>query len=283
VIAGNHDLSLDRDFVVSHREQDPQRRQPPGLSHEQADAQVNAARDLWTAADGRAKMGGVTYLDEGVHQIPLPNGAVANIYASPYTPEFWDWAFPYQMHEDRFNGPGTSLSDATNIAPYPIPTRSKATNPIDIVMTHGPPWKRLDPTARVEAVGCPHLLRAVMRARPALCCFGHIHEGWGAERLTWAEDAEDVPGKACSISEWKDGGWKEGVNSEQGVSVKVDMDLAKEKHAVFVDVSEGSGNALRPGKETLFVNAAIMDVAYRPVNAPWVVDLDLPKRASSLL
>jgi hypothetical protein len=31
------------------------------------------------------------------------------------------------------------------------------------------------------------------------------------------------------------------------------------------------------------VNAAIMDVAYRPVNAPWVVDLDLPKRASSLL
>lgn len=30
------------------------------------------------------------------------------------------------------------------------------------------------------------------------------------------------------------------------------------------------------GEETLFVNAAIMDVNYKPVNAPWMVDLDLP-------
>lgn len=283
MIAGNHDLSLDRDFVFSHREQDPQRRQPPGMSGEQANARVNAARDLWTAANGRAKLEGVTYLDEGVHQIPLSNGALVNIYASPYTPEFWDWAFPYQLHEDRFNGPGTSLSDATNIAPYPMPTRSKVRNPIDIVMTHGPPWKRLDPTAKVEAVGCPHLLRALMRTRPALCCFGHIHEGWGAERLTWAGDAEDVPEKACSISEWKEGVWKEGVDGAKTASVKVDVDLAKEKHAVFVDVSEDGGNAIQPEKETLFVNAAIMDVAYRPVNAPWVVDLDLPRKESSSL
>lgn len=30
------------------------------------------------------------------------------------------------------------------------------------------------------------------------------------------------------------------------------------------------------GESTLFVNASIMNVNYRPVNAPWVVDLDLP-------
>ena len=281
MIAGNHDLSLDRDFVFSHREQDPQRRQPSGLSSEEADARVNAARDLWTSPKGRARMEGVTYLDEGVHQISLPNGAVANIYASPYTPEFWDWAFPYQLDEDRFNGPGTSLSDATSIAPYPMPTRSKVRNPIDIVMTHGPPWMRLDPTARVEAVGCPHLLRALMRTRPALCCFGHIHEGWGAERLTWADDAENLPAKACSIAEWKQGAWKEGVKSAS--PVQADMDAAKESHAVLVDVSEKGGDAIEPGKETLFVNAAIMDVSYRPMNAPWVVDIDLPKKEGSLL
>jgi hypothetical protein len=248
------------------------------MTSEQANARVNAARDLWTAANGRAKQEGVTYLDEGIHQIPLPNGALVNVYASPYTPEFWDWAFPYQLHEDRFNGPDTSLSDATNIAPYPMPTRSKATHPIDIVMTHGPPWMRLDPTARVEAVGCPHLLRALMRTRPALCCFGHIHEGWGAERLTWADDAENVPGRACSIADWKNRAWKEGVDGERAVPVQVDMELAKEKHAVFVDISEDGGNAIRLGKETLFVNAAIMDVQYRPINAPWVVDLCLPKK-----
>lgn len=123
-----------------------------------------------------------------------------------------------------------------------------------------------------------------MRTRPALCCFGHIHEGWGAERLAWADDAEDVPGKACSIGEWKEGGWKAGFkDGQEDASVKVDLDAAKEKHAAFVDISEAGGNAVQPGKETLFVNAAIMDVKYRPINAPWVVDMDLPRKESSSL
>lgn len=114
-----------------------------------------------------------------------------------------------------------------------------------------------------------------------MCCFGHIHEGWGAERLTWADGAEDVPAKACSIADWKRGGWKEGVKSTS--PVKADMDAARENHAAFVDVSENGGDALEPGKETLFVNAAVMDVSYRPVNAPWVVDIDLPRKEGSLL
>lgn len=33
---------------------------------------------------------------------------------------------------------------------------------------------------------------------------------------------------------------------------------------------------LKFGQETMFINAAIMDVKYRPVNAPWLVDLNLP-------
>jgi hypothetical protein len=33
---------------------------------------------------------------------------------------------------------------------------------------------------------------------------------------------------------------------------------------------------LEYGKETLFVNASIMNLQYRPLNAPWVVDLELP-------
>ncbi|KAM0719665.1 hypothetical protein Q7P37_003796 [Cladosporium fusiforme] len=278
VIAGNHDLSLDRDFVSSHRSHDPQARQPPNMSEHAADLRVKAAHDLWTAPEGRARREGVTYLDEGIHQIALPNGAVANVYASPYTPEFYDWAFPYELHEDRFNGPGTALADAASIAPYPMPSRAHAKHPVDIVMTHGPPWKRLDPTARVQAVGCPHLLRAVMRARPALCCFGHIHEGWGAERVRWAEGAEELPGKRCTIAQWKEGAWEEGVQGS-GKVVQVDMEAAAEKRAAFVDIS---GDGVEPGEETLFVNAAIMDVAYRPVNAPWVVDMDLPRREALL-
>lgn len=84
VIPGNHDLSLDRDFVFSHAEKD-------SLSEPEAQAKVNKARDLWTAPEGRAQKDGITYLVEGVHQIDLPNGARVTIYASPYTPEFYDW------------------------------------------------------------------------------------------------------------------------------------------------------------------------------------------------
>ena len=98
--------------------------------------------------------------------------------------------------------------------------------------------------------------------------------------MKWADGAEDLPAKACSIAEWKEGGWEEGVKDVS--PVKTEVKAAKENHAVFVDVSENGGDALEPGKETLFVNAAIMDVSYRPVNAPWVVDIDLPKKGGSL-
>nr|POE56183.1 metallophosphoesterase domain-containing protein 1 [Quercus suber] len=89
VIAGNHDLSLDRKFVFDHLKLNH-------LTTEQAELKVKQARDLWTASDGRARMEGITFLDEGHHHIQLHNGAKINVYASPYTPEFYDWGFPYK-------------------------------------------------------------------------------------------------------------------------------------------------------------------------------------------
>jgi len=44
-----------------------------------------------------------------------------------------------------------------------------------------------------------------------------------------------------------------------------------EDMGVYLDATD-----LQGVRETLFVNASIMDLAYRPVNAPWVVDLMLP-------
>jgi hypothetical protein len=49
------------------------------------------ARHFWTAPDGPAAQAGVTFLDEGHHQIDLSNGARLQVYASPYTPEFCDF------------------------------------------------------------------------------------------------------------------------------------------------------------------------------------------------
>ena len=58
--------------------------------------------------------------------------------------------------------------------------------------------------------------------------------------------------------------------------VEVEREKVVQERGAYVDLSEGSEEGLRWGEETLFVNASIMDVWYKPVNAPWVVDLDLP-------
>lgn len=68
VIAGNHDLSLDPEYVFSHTDNKRPSRKWVG-SREEADVLVKQARDLWLATDGRARAEGVTFLEEGIHQI----------------------------------------------------------------------------------------------------------------------------------------------------------------------------------------------------------------------
>ncbi|KAK5119320.1 hypothetical protein LTR85_007676 [Meristemomyces frigidus] len=267
VIAGNHDRSLDRDWVLGHLKYE-------NLRADQGNAKWKQARDLWTAPDGRAKTEGVTLLDEGVHQVHLHNGAYINLYASPYTPEFCDWGFPYERGEDRFNTPLTSLPDAKNITNCPIPGFSTG-EPIDILVTHGPPYGRLDAVDREVFVGCPHLLRALMRSRPRIHCFGHIHEGWGAELVHWSSDADHANNAPTTTAAWEADGWKAGVADDGGIeAVQTDLHAAKERHVAFLDLSS-DGLALVRGQSTAVINAAIMNVAYEPVNAPWLVDIDL--------
>lgn len=275
VIAGNHDLSLDRDFVRGHvGRSGPHWKKLE--TKEDADINVNGARGLWTASNGRAKAEGITFLDEGLHKIDLPNGARVNVYSSPYTPEFRDWGFPYERNEDRFNPLGSSLLDAKNISRSPVPSYSSpADTPLDILITHGPPYNKLDETNRGDLAGCPHLLRALIRSKPLLHCFGHIHEGWGAERITWTSAADEVATKPASIEEWKQGAWRAsmGETIPAGGRIYPDLEMATKNHAAVVD-----GVALKRGEDTLLINAAIMDVRYVPRNAPWLVELDLPKR-----
>jgi hypothetical protein len=121
----------------------------------------------------------------------------------------------------------------------------------------------LDKTHTGEHVGCQHLLRAARRCRPRLHCFGHIHEGWAAQRVRWKEGDElDV-----DIDEHVD----------RSEDIDVDQDTMVQERAARVDISEGTKGALQFGAETLMVNASIMSVTYEPENGPWLVDLDLEK------
>lgn len=51
----------------------------------------------------------------------------------------------------------------------------------DILITHGPPLGIRDHTKRRQRVGSRALFEAVVRVRPKLHVFGHIHEGYGKE------------------------------------------------------------------------------------------------------
>lgn len=52
--------------------------------------------------------------------------------------------------------------------------------PVDVLVTHSPPYGVLDMTSRGGNLGCPELLLNVeTRIRPRLHLFGHVHEGYG--------------------------------------------------------------------------------------------------------
>lgn len=190
-----------------------------------------------------AKAAGVTYLEEGLNTFTLKNGAKFTIYTSPYQPEFCDWAFPYERNEDRFNPAQHVAPDVKCISKNPVPDFPG----IDIMMTHGPPEDILDLTFRDANVGCRALMRAVSRARPLLYCFGHIHEAYGAKLVTWKDDKPKIGTEAIERQTSTPNAYP-GMNT---LPVKF-------------------------GKETLMVNASIMNLGYKPTNSPWLIELDLP-------
>lgn len=234
VIAGNHDKSLDQEYFKSH------------LSENDDPDEHEKAMEMWKGQ--MAKDAGVTYLEEGMSTFNLKSGAKFTIYTSPYQPEFYDWAFPYNRDQDRYNTAAQAALGVTSIAENPIPDFPA----VDIMMTHGPPKGILDWTAREPlGVGCENLLRAVGRARPRMHCFGHIHEGHGATMVKWDE------GFDASMKQ-------------------LGLKVVKQKKDESVCYPKPVKRKVEFGKETLMVNAAIMNVQYRPVNSPWLVDLELP-------
>ena len=173
VIAGNHDLELDKAYWTLQQEDE-------GLLEDPEDHDL--ALEVMTGP--LADEAGVTFLSEGTHSFILKSGAKFTIYVSPYSPAFGDWAFAYKNNGDRFNGPNHVAKNATSIATNPIPDNA------DIVMTHGPPKGILDWCPEGN-VGCENLLQAIRRAKPVMHCFGHIHESNGAKIIDWKKFAAD--------------------------------------------------------------------------------------------
>ena len=124
---------------------------------------------------------GITFLDEGTHSFRLRNGALLNVFASPYTPSLGDWGFQYKG----------SLGHTFDI------------HNVDVAITHGPPKGVMDNTRSGDKAGCQFLFEVIARARLRMHCFGHIHEAWGAKLVTWRQKVSDNPSHLTDIDNEK--------------------------------------------------------------------------------
>lgn len=84
------------------------------------------------------------------------------VWGTPWQPEFYNWAFNLPRG-------GEEIKSKCNLIPQNI----------DILVTHGPPFSKLDRVKGGGNVGCEDLLAAVGRVKPKIHVFGHIHEGAG--------------------------------------------------------------------------------------------------------
>lgn len=148
LVAGNHDLTLDRHLTTVKRQELNERfRSLKGLDTE-------ALRKSFL--DG-LKDKGVVYLeDEGAEVQGI------TFYGSPYTPKHYFWAF--QRGRDF-------LGDIWAKIPVGV----------DVLLTHGPPAGIRDELDDKKRIGCEALLKDVVwRVKPKIHAFGHVHEchGW---------------------------------------------------------------------------------------------------------
>ncbi|KAM0513060.1 hypothetical protein ACHAPE_008268 [Trichoderma viride] len=256
VIAGNHDLAFD-DTNYTHDDTD---------SDDAAKHDKPKYKKVMQIAQ-EAEVNGVRYLTEGTYSFDLANGSRLRIYASQYTPKYGAWAFQYHSGEHDFDIP----SD------------------VDIAMTHGPPLGILDRTSRGDRAGCGTLFRSLYQARPKIHCFGHIHENWGAELMQWKPEptiSETVISSTTVLDKENSRTLYTLTPPPLAIPTNDTTLTQTEEHnrllewskdrGCYIDLVDGE-NRISEGEQTLFVNASIMSVRYRPTQMPMVIDMDLPR------
>jgi Icc-related predicted phosphoesterase len=138
-IAGNHDITLDATYYQRNWQR---------YHTEPFDTQI-----------ARASLKHCIYLQDDA--CTVAQGRV-RLYGSPWSPEFYDWAFNLPR--------GKTLRGVW----------SRIAGDTDVLITHGPPLGRCDLSTQGIRTGCYDLLQEVQqRVKPRVHVFGHIHESCG--------------------------------------------------------------------------------------------------------
>ncbi|PSR88536.1 Metallo-dependent phosphatase-like protein [Coniella lustricola] len=254
VIPGNHDGVLDTKYWDDLCEAKRRWASPFTLA-----TWLQRPHDAHTIVQKARHDGIHVLIGQGTYHFILANGAKFTVYASPWTPAYGFWGFQYADVEDSSTDTiGRSSSDCTdnNRLRHSFSDLQPGT---DLAMTHGPPYGILDTTHQQDRVGCRMLRECVQRARPRVHCFGHIHEAAGYAVATWDVQDEKKTGNVNDEI-------VENV-SQPGKGLLRQLSLC-EQDATHIDLEEG--------RQTLFINAAVMDTRLRPDQSPWILDMDLP-------
>lgn len=249
VIAGNHDACLDRKWYI-----------------DQDGDEQDCDKAIEIVNRYRAK--GVILLDEGVHKFTLRDGISFKVYASPYTPTHGTGAFQYPTAVDRFGRlDDTDRPEYASLAASAIYGKSTIPKDVDIVMTHGPPKYILDRPAGLVGThfanaGCEHLNRAIKYARPLLHAFGHVHCGYGAHRCEWTTESRSngVDWIHCAPEIPR-------LNAHRRDGF---ASLARNTAQEFLEANRGDWR-----RQTLFVNASMVNSDGEHTNLPWLVELEI--------
>jgi Icc-related predicted phosphoesterase len=176
-IAGNHDMSFDREILLRNK-----------LAHFEG-------RNI-NDYDTSCSEGKPAWLEEllGIHLHPnvyyLENTSVEieglNIWGSPYSPTFgYGWGFNVNR--------GYDAAQIWNQIPLDT----------DIVITHSPIYGYNDRTSNTnENVGCADLYHRLHEVKPHLHFSGHIHEGYGWGTIPYKDEWGDIytfNGSTCNL------------------------------------------------------------------------------------
>ncbi|XP_017478923.1 PREDICTED: metallophosphoesterase domain-containing protein 1 [Rhagoletis zephyria] len=161
VIAGNHELSFDKNFTEFLDGSHNSRTKHTGrLSLENMPMLGNRREDIESALQAKniqEVLSHCTYLED-----QLINVMGIRIYGTPWQPEFCKWAFNLPR--------GEACLTKWNLIP----------DNVDILVTHTPPVGHGDLCCSGIHAGCVELLNTVQkRVKPKYHVFGHIHEGYG--------------------------------------------------------------------------------------------------------
>jgi len=120
-------------------------------NHEKIEQQELYWREYLEEVDGVKCLHNTEYTIDGI-----------KFFGSSFTPTFGNWAF-MQNNDQRKQ------------------YWKNAPSNVDVLVTHGPPSGILSNNIEGEDCGCPYLRDYILRHRPRIHCFGHIHEASGVQ------------------------------------------------------------------------------------------------------